>query len=104
MSGFAGIWNLNGEAVEYEILKKVNSTLSLKAEDGEENWIKDAFGLGFKAVHITPESVGETQPLVHPSGFALAFNGRLDNREELLASLKSYSALSSRCIALETPL
>src|SRR5215210_2505075 len=40
--------------------------------------------LGCRAFHSTPEEVGESQPLVDPSGrFALLFDGRLDNREEL---------------------
>lgn len=44
--------------------------------------------LGCRAFWSTPEEIGERQPLVDPSGrFALLFDGRLDNREELVRDL-----------------
>jgi asparagine synthase (glutamine-hydrolysing) len=41
-------------------------------------------GLACQQMQITPESLGENQPRVHASGVALVFDGRLDNRNELL--------------------
>lgn len=44
--------------------------------------------LGCRAFWSTPEESGERQPLVDPAGrFALLFDGRLDNREELAREL-----------------
>lgn len=44
--------------------------------------------LGCRAFWSTPEEIGERQPLVDPAGrCALLFDGRLDNREELVREL-----------------
>lgn len=44
--------------------------------------------LGCRAFWSTPEETGERQPLVDPAGrWALLFDGRLDNREELVHRL-----------------
>ncbi|HVG10268.1 MAG TPA: asparagine synthase-related protein [Thermoanaerobaculia bacterium] len=57
--------------------------------------------LGCRAFHSTPEEAGESQPLVDPSGrFALLFDGRLDNREELgVSSEESDAAAVLRFLA-----
>ena len=44
--------------------------------------------LGCRAFWSTPEETGERQPLLDPTGrWALLFDGRLDNREELARAL-----------------
>src|SRR5688500_1836316 len=54
------------------------------AGDGDTVRSWEWAALGCRAFHSTPEEAGESQPLVDPSGrFALLFDGRLDNREEL---------------------
>lgn len=65
--------------------------------------------LGCRAFWSTPEDIGERQPLVDPAGVsALLFDGRLDNREDLVrelelpmeeASRTSDAALALRCLA-----
>lgn len=65
--------------------------------------------LGCRAFWSTPEEIGERQPLVDPAGrCALLFDGRLDNREDLVRALglpgeeaarTSDAALVLRCLA-----
>jgi len=64
--------------------------------------------LGCRAFWSTPEEIGERQPLVDPNRSALLFDGRLDNREELVRELglsgeeaarASDAALVLRCLA-----
>jgi asparagine synthase (glutamine-hydrolysing) len=96
MSGIVGIWNLDGKPVEREVLARMSATMAHRGPDGEEMWIKGPVGLGCQLLRVTPESEKETQPLVDSSGAVVVFDGRLDNREELLESLKdSYQVSSS---------
>ena len=88
MSGILGLWNLNGQPVAAELLGKMNATLAHRGPDGEGQWINGPVGLGSQLMRVTPESLTETQPLAGPSGAVVVFDGRLDNREELLSLLR----------------
>ncbi len=87
MSGILGIWNLDGRPVEKALLADMSSTLAHRGADGDGVQTAGPVGLACRLSRVTPEAAAEVQPLVHPSGTALVFDGRLDNREELLASL-----------------
>ncbi|MFQ5804455.1 MAG: asparagine synthase (glutamine-hydrolyzing), partial [Candidatus Methylomirabilales bacterium] len=94
--GIVGMWNLDGKPVEREVLARMSATLAHRGLDGEKMWIKGPVGLACQLFRVTPESAEETQPLVDSRGIVLVFDGRLDNREELLASLRdSYQVSSS---------
>ncbi len=95
MSGIVGMWNLDGKPVEREVLARMSGTMAHRGLDGEEMWIEGPVGLGCQLLRVTPESEKETQPLVDSSGAVLVFDGRLDNREELLASLRDSHQVSS---------
>ncbi len=95
MSGIVGICNLDGKPVEREVLARMSATMAHRGPDGEEKWIKGPVGLACQMFRVTPESEKETQPLVGASGAVVVFDGRLDNREELLASLKNSYRVSS---------
>ncbi len=87
MSGIVGIWNLDGRPVEDALLARVSATLAHRGPDGEGVWIQGSVGLACRLFRVTPEATAETQPFVGSSGAVVVFDGRLDNREELLASL-----------------
>jgi asparagine synthase (glutamine-hydrolysing) len=95
MSGIVGIWNLDEKPVEREVLARMSGTMAHRGLDGEEMLIKGPVGLACQLSRVTPESEKETQPLVNSSGTVLVFDGRLDNREELLADLKQSHHVSS---------
>lgn len=90
MSGILGVWNLDGRPVEPGRLAQMSATLSHRGPDGEGQWLDGPVGLACQLMRVTPESRHETQPLVHPGGTVIVFDGRLDNREELLDLLKAY--------------
>lgn len=89
MSGILGIWNLDGRPVEQAVLAGMSATLAHRGPDGESLWMQGPVGLACQLFRVTPEALTETQPLAHASGPVLIFDGRLDNREELLASLEA---------------
>jgi asparagine synthase (glutamine-hydrolysing) len=84
LSGILGIWNLDGRPVEAGLLTRLSATLAHRGPDGEGRWFEGPVGLACQLLRVTPESLHETQPLIHPSGAVIVFDGRLDNREELL--------------------
>ena len=66
------------------------AALSSRGPDGHDRRIEDWIALAHRLFWTTPEAVGERQPLRDPvSGALLVFDGRLDNREELVAELGS---------------
>ena len=51
-------------------------------------WTEGCAGLVHGLIVTTPESAGETQPFVDAAaGLAITFDGRLDNRADLLRAL-----------------
>ena len=87
MSGIVGVWNLDGRPVAKELLDKMAATLAHRGPDGCFFWIQGPVGLACQLLKVTPESLSETQPAVGASGAVLVFDGRLDNREEILDGL-----------------
>ena len=63
------------------------AVLAHRGPDGVGSRIAGAFGLAVQRLRVTPEEVGETQPLVGPQGLLVALDGRLDNRSELFHQL-----------------
>ncbi len=89
MGGVAGVWHLDGRPVEAGVLKAIGARIEHRAADGVHTWAEGTIGLISALSRITPESRSEVQPAVHPSGVVITFDGRLDDRDRLLASLGS---------------
>lgn len=87
MSAIGGIINFNGAPVDAERLMQVGNTLQAYGPDGGFEVHQDSIGVVYRAFHTNHESRLERQPLVSPDGCILAWDGRLDNREELITLL-----------------
>ncbi len=87
MSGIAGMWNRDGRPVEESVLGRMGEVLAHRGPDGAGFWIGGAVGLTCRLSRITPESENEEQPVGPRSGVAGVFDGRLDNREDVLKYL-----------------
>ncbi len=87
MSGIAGLWNLDGQPAEPTLLADLGAALAHRGGDGEGVWTEGSVGLVCRLARITPESLAEHQPVVGAWGDVLVFDGRLDNRAELLGAL-----------------
>ncbi|MBI3454387.1 MAG: hypothetical protein HY002_01180 [Candidatus Rokubacteria bacterium] len=94
MSGILGIWNLDGRPVDRALLAELSATLAHRGPDGEGLWRRGSIGLACRLFRVTPEAARESQPLVHAAGAALVFDGRLDDREELLERLGPASGVA----------
>ncbi len=87
MSAQAGIWNLNGQPVDETSLKKLASAIGEYGPDGGNTYINGPIGITYQAFHTTLESRLERQPYVTPRGNVITWDGRLDNREELIPQM-----------------
>ena len=84
MSAQFGIVNFDGRPIGREDLDRASSLLAQYGPDGEGRWCSDSAGILYRAFHTTSESRYETQPCMSASGSVITWDGRLDNREELL--------------------
>jgi asparagine synthase (glutamine-hydrolysing) len=87
MSGIAGIWNRDGCPVDPSILSRMNASLCHRGPDGISSRVSGSIAFTHQHLWVTPEEMGEVQPLVGGSGTMLAIDGRLDNRDELISAL-----------------
>jgi asparagine synthase (glutamine-hydrolysing) len=87
MSAIGGIINFDGAPVDAELLAQLGDSLQSYGPDGGFEVRKDSVGIVYRAFHTNLESRQERQPSVHHDGCILAWDGRLDNREELITLL-----------------
>jgi asparagine synthase (glutamine-hydrolysing) len=87
MSVQAGIWNFDGEPVNPDSLAKISRETYRYGPDGEAIYSKGPVSLLYRAFHTTLESHFERQPHVFAKGTVLLWDGRIDNREELISQL-----------------
>src|SRR5215216_4601437 len=88
MSGLGGIYNLNGGPIDAEQLQAIGETLSRLGPDGGLEIITGPIGMAYRAFHTNKESRLEIQPAQASDKSILAWDGRLDNREQLQDLLK----------------
>ena len=99
MSGIIGIHRASDSQPELQVLepvlKRMAATLPHRGPDGQEFWAEDGLeggggvALGHLALHATEEAHAESLPLrCEAVGLVLTSDARLDNRGELLQSLR----------------
>lgn len=90
MSAFAGILNFgnDGARVDEYALTRLGAALDARGPDGGNDLIVRNIGMSYRGFHTTRESRLEVQPLVTSEGHMLTWNGRLDNRGELMSQLR----------------
>jgi asparagine synthase (glutamine-hydrolysing) len=88
MSVLAGVWNFNGEPVSREFLARMSQATAEYGPDGQATHVADGIGLLYRALHTTSESRLERQPYSFGAEKMLMWNGRLDNRADLIQQLQ----------------
>jgi asparagine synthase (glutamine-hydrolysing) len=89
MSVQAGVWNFDGSAADRRLIEEFNAALQQQGPDGESLYCEGPAALIYRPFHTTRESRREGQPYVSRRGFVVTWDGRLDNREDLLAEFRS---------------
>ena len=95
MSAFAGIFNRDGAPVDRNLLDEFGRRLVYYGLDGGGHKQTASAGMVFRAYHTDRESKLDRQPLVSAAGHILAWDGRLDNRAELISQLPNHVDQSS---------
>lgn len=89
MSAFGGIYNFDSEPVNRNFLLSMGCALEARGPDGGSEVNLGAVGMVYRAFHTTRESRSESQPLISESGgHVLCWDGRLDNRDDLISMLR----------------
>src|SRR5260370_11647860 len=84
MSVQFGKCNFDSKPVDPADLDKVRPVLAPYGPDGEGYICRANLGILYRAFHTTKQSRGEQQPCIAASGAVITWDGRLDNREELI--------------------
>lgn len=93
MSGLCGIVHFNGSPVEQPSLERMAQAAAHRGPDGIRYWCKGRAGLAHLALDITPEEQSDQQPLSE-GPLALTADLRLDNRPDLISTLKAKGHLA----------
>jgi len=100
MSVQFGRWNFEGQPPGPDYIEKVSATLAPYGPDSNETYSKGGVQILYRAFHTTKESHGETQPHISLSGAVITWDGRLDNRSELIGELRDFLTISSTDVAI----
>lgn len=87
MSQQAGIFRFDRETVPPQTWEAFDRDLAQQGPDRRGEHQEPGLAMLHRAFYITPEDTQETQPVRTPSGDVVTWDGRLDNRGELLALL-----------------
>jgi asparagine synthase (glutamine-hydrolysing) len=96
VSTIAGILRLDGGSVQHVDVQRLADALAHRAADEVQTYVDGPIGLAAGLWRTTPESLRERQPHhVAASGVSAAFDGRLDNRGDLLSRLGGHADLAT---------
>ena len=84
MSGIGGVFNFYGVPIGDAVLPVLGDALDNRGADGGSEIEDGPVGMVYRGFHTNAESRLEEQPLQTSSGHLLAWDGRLDNRDDLL--------------------
>lgn len=99
MSVQFGKWNFTGQDTPRFSREEIELSMSSFAQDRICYHSEGNVVIAFGALPTTPEAITESQPFVTSSGAVLCFDGRLDNRQEMLELLGN--TLNPQCADAE---
>ena len=83
-----GRWNFESQPPDPDYIEKVSATLAPFGPDSNESYSKGGMKILYRAFHTTKESHSEKQPYLCESGAVITWDGRLDNRTDLIGELR----------------
>jgi asparagine synthase (glutamine-hydrolysing) len=90
MCGITGIFNINGEPISINLLKKMTGVISHRGPDAEGFWVNSYVGFGHRRLSIIDVSSLGNQPMQTEDGrYIITYNGELYNFVNLRVELKS---------------
>ena len=95
-----GIWSFNGQPPAPDYIEKVSAALAPYGPDSNESYSKGGIEILYRAFHTTKESRREKQPCISRSGAVITWDGRLDNRADLINELRDAATVNSTDLAI----
>jgi asparagine synthase (glutamine-hydrolysing) len=89
MSVQAGILNFDERPIDDQLLTTIKLGLEDYGPDGEHAFVDGPVAMVYRPLHTTAESRLERQPYRSLQRYVITWDGRLDNRDELMASLST---------------
>lgn len=87
MSVQFGRWHTDGKPADRDYLEKVLPVIAPFGPDDAGSYTNAGISILYRAFHTTKESRRETQPHIAESGAVITWDGRLDNRADLIDKL-----------------
>jgi asparagine synthase (glutamine-hydrolysing) len=100
MSVQFGRWNFEGQPPSPDYIERVSAALAPYGPDTNESYSKGGLRILYRAFHTTKESYREKQPGISPSGAVITWDGRLDNRADLISDLRDFVSVNSTDLAI----
>lgn len=100
MSVQFGRWNVDGKPIDPTYVGRVKPVIAPYGPDGESAYTISNLTILYRAFHTTKESRRESQPHVTSSGLVITWDGRLDNRAELILSLRHVLTSSATDVSI----
>jgi asparagine synthase (glutamine-hydrolysing) len=87
MSVQAGVFYFDGRPIDPQLVRRIRESLAEFGPDGGGQVLLPGLAMVYSTLHLTPEDRLESQPLRSCHGHVLTWDGRLDNRDDLLLQL-----------------
>ena len=100
MSVQFGRWNLEDQPPASDYIEKVSAALAPYGPDSNESYSNGGVNILYRAFHTTRESHREKQPYISTSGAVITWDGRLDNRADLISELRDSATVNSTDVAI----
>jgi asparagine synthase (glutamine-hydrolysing) len=100
MSVQFGRWSFGGKPLAADRRKRISAKLAACGPDGDYFWSDKGIDILYRPFHTTKESRLEIQPCLLASGPILTWDGRLDNRSDLLLQLRPALPADSSDVAI----
>ncbi|MCU1383744.1 MAG: asparagine synthase (glutamine-hydrolyzing), partial [Acidobacteria bacterium] len=105
MSVIGGLVHLDGAAAGRHAVERMAARFGSRAPDGFSILCAGSASFVYGRLDVTPGAARESQPLADaPSGLVIVFDGRIDNRPEMLESLELDAHTSDAALALQAHL
>src|SRR5260370_2379159 len=100
MSGQAGIFYFDQRPIDHALADRLGAGLADQGPDGGSEHFGPGLLMVYRAFNFDPLSRGERQPYRSANGNWITFDGRLDNREDLVLLAGDYLREDKTDVAL----
>ena len=95
-----GRWSYDGQPVGQDYIDRVSGILAPYGPDGNGAFAATGISILYHAFHTTEESHAEKQPYISRSDTVITWDGRLDNRDDLIREFRDLLTMAPTDVAI----